>query len=122
MLRNYNMSEQTEEFITIWTAPTVLPVEYRLYYDEKGNVKCYTCEKLEGNYVVIDAQTYAEGRPDIRVVNGRISKVASNLVITKLEKHSKEGQVTSVEDISIIPDSKSKIKKQKWNLSVKEYG
>jgi hypothetical protein len=54
------MSQQ-EEYILTWEAPKIEPPEFRLYYDEKGNVICYTCEKLEGNYVIIDAQTFAEG-------------------------------------------------------------
>ena len=44
-------------------------VEYRLYYDDMGNISHYSCEKTEGNYLVIDVQTYAEGRHDIRVDN-----------------------------------------------------
>jgi hypothetical protein len=116
------MSEQTEEYITIWATPTIVKPEFRLYYDDKGNVICYTCDKLEGDYIVVDAQTFAAGRPDLRVINGKISSVASNLIISKLEKHDKEGQTTSVEDISIIPDSKSRVKKQKWKLTTNEYG
>lgn len=45
--------------------------EYRLYYDDTGNVLFYTCEKPEGNFIVIDKQTYSEMRYDIKIVNGK---------------------------------------------------
>ena len=58
-----------DEVITIWESPKVDKPEFRLYYDDKGYVITYTCEKLEGNYIVIDALAFAEARPDVRVVN-----------------------------------------------------
>ena len=42
-----------EEFV-IWEAPPIIKPEFRLYYDERGNVLFYTCEKPAGNYVIID--------------------------------------------------------------------
>ena len=115
------MSEN-EEFITIWSAPTVIKPTFRLYYDDKGNVICYTCEQLEGNFIEIDSQTFAEARPDVRVVNGKISTVASNLVISKLQPHDTEGVSKHTDDISVIVSNKVKTKKQKWKLVTKEYG
>ena len=105
-----------EEYILLWDAPVIIKPEFRLYYDSKGCVISYTCEKLEGNFVVIDPLTYAEGRPDVRVVDGRIVRISNNAVVSKLIPHDKEGQICSAEDISIIVDSKTRIKKQKWKL------
>lgn len=58
--------------------PTVLPfegksgnIEYRLYYDDKGNVLFYTCEKPEGKFIKVDSQTYSEMRYDIRIIDGK---------------------------------------------------
>lgn len=113
------MSEQ-EEYILIWEAPKLEKPEFRLYYDDKGHVVTYTCEKLPGNYVVIDSQTFAEGRPDIRVVDGRIVSSNSSAVVSKLVQDSKEGIICSAEDISILVNSSSKMKTQKWKLKTYE--
>lgn len=109
-------TEPQEEYILLWDAPVIVKPEFRLYYDSTGHVISYTCEKPEGNYVLIDAQTYAEGRPDIRVVDGRIVRISNNAVVSKLVPDKKEGQVCSAEDLSILVSSKSKVKKQKWKL------
>ncbi len=91
-------------------------LEYRLYYDEHGKVLFYTCEKPEGNYIVINQQTYAEGRSDIKVVEGKIVKIFKKSLISKLVV-SEEGTSCSTEDVSIIstePNSK------KWKLKLYE--
>lgn len=109
-----------EEYILVWEAPKIEAPEFRLYYDDKGNVICYTCEKLEGNYIVIDKQTYAEGRPDVRVVDGKISTVNPAFIITKIMP-STEGVNCAIEDVSIIVDKKDKkTKTQKWKLNIYE--
>ena len=79
-------------------------VEYRLYYDDKGNVICYTNEKLEGNYIIIDAQTHAEARMDLKVLEGRIVRSIEGTVVTRLVP-SMFGTRCAAEDISIVvPD------------------
>lgn len=111
---------EDSEHLVIWEAPVVVPPELRLYYDDTGHVVCYTCEKLDGNYIVIDALTFAQGRPDIRVVDGRISTVSSNLVVSKLIP-SDDGISCSVDDISIVitePDYQGTV--QKWKLHTYE--
>ena len=79
-------------------------VERRLYYDDKGNVICYTNENLEGNYLVIDAQTFAEARTDIKVLEGRIVRSIEGTVVTRLVP-SMFGVKCVAEDICIVaPD------------------
>lgn len=112
---------QEEDYLIVWEAPKIEPPEYRLYYDDQGKVVCYTCEKLpEGNYIVIDKQTFAETRPDIRVIDGRISTVNPAFIVTKLMPDEKEGTVTAFEDISIIVTGKTKVKTQQWKLRTYE--
>lgn len=106
---------QDTDHIIIWEAPKIVPPEFRLYYDDSGKVLCYTCEKLEGNYIVIDALTYAQGRPDIRVIDGKISTVAPNAVVSKLMP-SDQGQRCLTEDISIVVDDLYSGKTTKWKL------
>ena len=110
----------TEEFVIIWEAPKIIPPEFRLYYDEKGRVICYTCEKLEGKYIVIDKDIYAQGRPDVRVIDGKLVKSYDSVVISKLELDPNEGIATALEDVSIVVDKKYKGKSSKWKLKVYE--
>ena len=106
-----------EEFV-IWEAPPIIKPEFRLYYDERGNVLFYTCEKPEGNYVVIDASTFAQGRPDLKVVDGKVAGQIAGSVVSKLI-HDNEGISCASEDLSIIVDS-SYDNITKWKLKTYE--
>jgi hypothetical protein len=98
------MAEQNgEDYVIVWEDPVIEKPEFRLYRDDKGYVVCYTCEKLEGNYIVVDTMTFAEARPDVRVVDGRLVRVSANAVISRLYPDDK-GVLCEKEDISIIAD------------------
>jgi hypothetical protein len=114
------MSENKEEFF-IWEPVALIKPEFRLYYDNTGSAISYTCEKLEGDYIVIDAQTYAEARHDVKVLNGKIISNYSNAIVTRLTKDI-EGTLCSIEDINIIVDSNDEVDKQYWKLKVYERG
>ena len=107
------------EHVIIWEPPPLVKPEFRLYYDDKGHVICYTCEKLEGNYIAIDAATYAIGRPDVRVIDGKISTVSPSAIVSKLIP-ADEGIECAAEDISLVVDESYDGKKQKWKLTVYE--
>jgi hypothetical protein len=110
-----------EEFMIIWEAPKIEPPEFRLYYDEHGAVVCYTGDKsVTGNYIVIDALTFAAARPDVRVIDGKISTVAPNAVVHKLMPNDDEGMECYPEDISIVIDKSYLGKTQKWKLTTYE--
>ena len=113
------MSDIKEEMF-IWEPAAPIKTEFRLYYDDTGSVLCYTCEKLDGNYIIIDAQTYAEGRHDVKVLNGKIVQNFSNAVVAKLTKDIK-GTLCAKEDISIIVDN-DEVDTQYWKLKVYELG
>jgi hypothetical protein len=49
-----------------WEQPEV-KIEFRLYYDEHGNVISYSMEDLPGNYIAIDRVTFEQTRFDIKV-------------------------------------------------------
>jgi len=94
-----------EEYVIIWEAPKLETPEFRLYYDEQGKVLCYTGDKsVEGNYIVIDAMTFVEARPDVRVIDGKVSRFNAEAVVHKLMP-SDDGIICSTEDISIIVES-----------------
>ena len=95
--------QQDDEVIIFWEAPKIIPPEFRLYYDEEtGKVITYSCEKLEGKYLVIDAMTFAQARPDIRVINGKISTASNHAIVSKLMPNPSRGQLCEREDISIV--------------------
>ena len=105
------MSNEEEEYVIVWEAPEIVKPEFRLYYDKRGNVLFYTCEKPDGDYIVIDTLTYAEARPDIRVVDGIIVRDSNSTLYSRLHKSS-DGTLCEIEDVSIITETDG----QYWKL------
>ena len=100
-----------EEYVIVWEAPELVKPEFRLYYDTRGNVLFYTCEKPDGDYIVIDALTYAESRPDIKVVDGKIARGGASTISSRLHLDT-EGTLCEAEDVSIITEDSG----QYWKL------
>jgi hypothetical protein len=114
-------AEEQLEYVVIWEQPKMEPPEFRLYYDENGSVICYTGDKsMIGKYIVIDAQTFAAARPDIRVIDGRLSTAGPKSVVYKLMPNNDTGVDCIAEDISIIADSSYDGEKTKWKLNIYE--
>lgn len=110
-----------EDYIILWEQPKLEPPEFRLYYDDTGSVICYTGDKsITGNYIVIDAQTFAQARPDVKIIDGKISTAKSKSVVYKLMPNNNEGVDCCIEDISITVDSTYLGQKQKWKLNIYE--
>lgn len=80
-------------------------LEFRLYFDDNGKVICYTTEKLEGNYLVVDKQSYLEARTDLRIINGEIVKTQHGAIVTKLVPSTKGIRCASNDVNIIVPDS-----------------
>jgi hypothetical protein len=113
--------DNQQDYVIIWEQPKLEPPEFRLYYDDKGAVICYTGDKsMTGNYIVIDAQTFAAGRPDIKIIDGRISTASPKAVVYKLMPNRDEGVECIADDISIITDSSYDGKTTKWKLKIYE--
>lgn len=113
------MSEENKDYVLLFEAPKIDPPQFRLYYDENtGNVLFYTCEKLEGKYIIVDSVTFACARYDVKVVNGKLVSTNPAHSTGKLV-HDTSGTLCSKEDISIIaknigPDT------QYWKLKIYE--
>ena len=91
-------------------------LEFRLYYDDNGKVLFYTCDKPEGNYLVIDSKTYLSCRFDIKIVDGKIHSIYDKSIITKLVPDT-EGTSCHPNDISIIYEGSNS---KKWRLNIDE--
>lgn len=104
------MSDE-EEYVIVWEAPEIVKPEFRLYYDNRGSVLFYTCEKPDGDYIVIDSLAFAEARPDIKVVDGRIVRGGASTISSRLHL-SAEGTLCEAEDVSIITEADG----QYWKL------
>ncbi len=68
-----------DEVVVIWESHKVAKPEFRLYYDDRGCAIAYTCEKLEGNYIIIDATTFVVS------LNKRPVTLANFLGIVKIK-------------------------------------
>lgn len=95
-------------------------VELRLYYDDNGNVLCYTCDKPEGNFIVIDKDVYAECRFDIKILDGKIVKPEQSVVVSKMVT-STNGVRCAKQDISIIVDETYTGETIEWKLKHYEF-
>jgi hypothetical protein len=109
-----------EEIEKLLTPNTTTTIEYRLYYDSKGCIISYTCEKLAGNYIVIDKQTFAEARHDIKIVDGQLVKVSDFTTISKLHSDS-VGVKCAIEDVNIIVPDDYIDKTITWNVKIHEF-
>lgn len=90
--------------------------EFRLYYDDNGDFLFYTCEKPEGNFIVVDLMTYHECRADVKVVNEELIYMSSK-VISKFVKDP-DGTSCHKDDISIIYDGEDSVK---WLMMYERY-
>ena len=104
----------------VWEVELPEPVEFRLYYDDKGSIITYTCEKPPGNYLVIDAQTFSECRPDLTVVDGKLVKLVSEVFLSLLAK-SDIGTKCASEDVSILVSADYAGNTTQWELKRHEY-
>ena len=107
------MNETTENFWAAWAIP-VVPAKspfYRLYYDDQGYLLFYSMEDIPGNYIEIDHETFAAGSPRVRVVNGQLRHIKTN-VVSKLVPSS-QGQACDPRDVAVISNDNNT---QYWKL------
>jgi hypothetical protein len=112
-------NETTDNFWAgFFQEPEIKPLKifYRLYYDDHGNPLFYSMEDLPGNYIDIDAETYAESPSRVRVINGQLIKnvlPASAKLIP-----STQGTPCDPRDVCVvISESQTHVK---WSLNTYE--
>lgn len=81
------MNDTTENFWKAWAEPVPepVPVFFRLYYNERGEPVSYSMEDLPGNYIEIDAETYAHSSSRVRVIDGKLVHVVPKKPTSKLK-------------------------------------
>lgn len=102
-----------------------IPIEYRLYYDERGEPLTYVCgcfsvedPGIEGNFIVIDHFQFMCRRHDVKVVNNKILPKYTGTIICKLVQ--KEGIKCAFEDISIPVTHEYTGKTTEWGIKLSE--
>ena len=77
--------------------------DFRLYYNkETGEPLFYTMENLDGDYITITREQFAECRYDIKVKDGKIERIRF-IAIGKLVP-ADSGYGTLQTDVSIVGD------------------
>lgn len=89
-------------------------LSYRLYYNSDGSVRCYSMEELDGDYIVIDEDTYNQFRTDIIVKNGEIIRLTNN-ASWKLCPSSTETYGCHPSNVSIVVE-KDYPRTQYWSV------
>lgn len=104
-----------EEFWRILhDVPPQQPIFFRLYYDEQGFPVTYSMEDLPGNYIEIDATTFAAGPLNVRVRNGKLVEI----VTTRSQKliPGMPGTQCHVNDVSVVVNAQGTI----WGKKIYE--
>lgn len=110
------MNQTTENFIEVfenltpWEPPRVF---FRLYYDANGCPITYTMDDLPGDYIEIDAQTYALQPRDVKIVNGKLIFV--NTKTSQKLTPSNIGTPCHVHDVCVVVPKQ--LPNTKWNLT-----
>lgn len=102
-----------------FTPPVIPETEYRLYYGKDGEVLFYTCDKPEGDYIVIDVQTYAECRFDHKIIDKKITRPCAAKTVTRLINDD-SGIACAKEDVSFIVDENYTGEIKKWKIELHE--
>jgi len=96
-----------------WNSPQP-SIEFRIYYDDDGDIICYAMEDLPGNYIVTDQHTFNQFRMDLKVRDGKLIKV-TNAASWKMVPSDTATYACHAYDVTIIVDADHKNKKY-WKV------
>jgi hypothetical protein len=105
-----------EDFWKVWSEPVadVLPVSYRLYYNDDGSVICYTMEDLPGTYIEVDLQEYLVASCNVRVVDKKLIHLPTAILVTKLQPNLSTGTACDPQDVCVVVNEN--IPHVKWSI------
>lgn len=89
-------------------------VEFRLYYDDQGNVLSYSMEDVPGQYLVVDRGVFEACRFDIKIKHGKIIKI-NQPASWKLVPATEGAYACHADNINIVVNSDSQNKKY-WKV------
>jgi hypothetical protein len=80
----------------------MIPLEFKLYHDDEGNVITYSMENIpDKKFILITREQFSECRHDAKVINGKLVYTHMIKTLVKYEK-GVTGIKTSFYDINII--------------------
>lgn len=111
--------DTTNNFWEAWKIepPAPKPIFFRLYYDDSGIPLMYSMEEFPGNYIDIDAATFAASSQNVRVINGKIVSLSLDKITQKLAP-SADGTSCHPNNVSVIVDNNAP--HIKWSLRTYE--
>lgn len=87
------------QFTEQWARPMPQP-EFRIYYNaQTGEIIAYSMEKIPGDYITVDKDTWHENRYDLQVVNGKLVK--PDPIVVKI-RPSSTGTPTHPHDVTVV--------------------
>lgn len=102
-----NEQELVELFNEILANNNPASFEFRLYYDAEGDPLYYACEDLPGEYIIVDQETYAQGRYDIKIIDGEITLLSEFVYYNKMAPSDSGTACHRNNALIIAPDSKT---------------
>jgi len=81
--------------------PEPEPVVLKLYYNEQGEPIVYSSDKLDGNYIEVDAETFALASYRVRVVNGELKHIPPAVYVNKLHPGD-SGTLCHSQDVAVV--------------------
>jgi hypothetical protein len=117
------MNKTTDNFwaaFQAWQAEpeTVHVTLYRLYYDDRGYLICYSGDDMPGNYIDVDPEIFRRALTNVRVVENKLVIIETQSVFNKLVPNTVEGTACDPHNVSIIVDADQN--HTKWKLKTNE--
>lgn len=79
-------------------------IEYRAYYNKDGSIISYTTQAIEGDYIIVTSDQYAQSRPDAKVIGDKLVYTHRRSHVSKLVENKTVGVRTSKYDMSVIQE------------------
>ena len=108
-----------EEFwAPLLTIFNVVPVFYRLYYNDDGSPIIYSMEELPHAYVEVDLETYLNYNLNVKVIDGQLVFKKAVITVNKLQPTNHHGKTCDPRDVCVVIEASKT--NTKWILTSNE--